>query len=395
MYICVKYSTTQAPENVTNTTLASTKCVAWNFTLEDGVGDWSSEGCNYTGMENGRVSCECNHATNFAVLMDFTGQDGDPIAERALELISQIGCALSITALIITLTAYLSIKRLRTGISRQIFIHFCISLLLLYFVFLAGVDNAVNSKGGCVFVSALLHYLVLSTMMWMAVEARNMYVSTVKVFPEDTHRYMLKACLIAWGSPLLLVAITLAAATDDYSNKSYCFVSPTLTMFLGLLLPIGLVLLHNIVTFILVMRSLFKVQEASRSQQINKRLQNAIGISALMGLTWVFGFLAIDLAEFVFQLIFCIVNSLQGVIIFIMFFVRRKEVRDAVAPYLMRLNCCRKCRTESDTQPTEDIGLTSTTGGTTKNTSVINTVSMSDHTYESSKHIYETSFKAQ
>ncbi len=69
MYICVKYSTTQAPENVTNTTLASTKCVAWNFTLEDGVGGWSSEGCNYTGMENGRVSCECNHATNFAVLM--------------------------------------------------------------------------------------------------------------------------------------------------------------------------------------------------------------------------------------------------------------------------------------------------------------------------------------
>ena len=26
-----------------------------------------------------------------------------------------------------------------------------------------------------------------------------MYVSTVKVFPEDTPKYMLKACLIAWG----------------------------------------------------------------------------------------------------------------------------------------------------------------------------------------------------
>ena len=49
------------------------------------------------------------------------------------------------------------------------------------------------------FVAALLHYLALSSMMWMAVEARNMYVSTVKVFPEDTPRYMLKACLIAWG----------------------------------------------------------------------------------------------------------------------------------------------------------------------------------------------------
>ena len=56
-----------------------------------------------------------------------------------------------------------------------------------------------DSGGVCVFVAALLHYLTLSTMMWMAVEARNMYVSTVKVFPEDRSKYMLKACLIAWG----------------------------------------------------------------------------------------------------------------------------------------------------------------------------------------------------
>ena len=52
------------------------------------------------------------------------------------------------------------------------------------------------------FVAASLHYLTLSTMMWMAVEARNMYVSTVKVFPEDRPRYMLKACLMAWGESL-------------------------------------------------------------------------------------------------------------------------------------------------------------------------------------------------
>ena len=50
-------------------------------------------------------------------------------------------------------------------------------------------------------MGALLHYLTLTTMMWMAVEARNMYVSTVKVFPEDTPLYMVKAGLLAWGKP--------------------------------------------------------------------------------------------------------------------------------------------------------------------------------------------------
>ena len=75
-----------------------------------------------------------------------------------------------------------------------------------------------HKGGGCVFVAALLHYLALSSMMWMAVEARNMYVSTVKVFPEDTPRYMLKACLIAWGKFLEM------SFSNSFKFESYfCF----------------------------------------------------------------------------------------------------------------------------------------------------------------------------
>ena len=82
-------------------------------------------------------------------------------------------------------------------------------------------------------------------------------------------------------------------------------------LYVGLLVPIGLILSYNLVTFVLVMRSLLKMAEASRSRQISRRLQNAAGISALLGLTWCFGFLAIDRATFAFQLIFCLTNSLQ------------------------------------------------------------------------------------
>ncbi|XP_038051555.1 adhesion G-protein coupled receptor G6-like isoform X1 [Patiria miniata] len=290
-------------------------CVSWDFELEDGVGDWTTDGCALTEVTNKTVACNCSHATNFAILVDVKGQapddKDDTPAKRALDIISQVGAALSIIALAITLIIYLAIRKLRSGKSRQIFIHFCFSLFMLYIVFLAGVDNAKGSGGSCVFVAALLHYLTLSTMMWMAVEARNMYVSTVKVFPEDTPRYMLKACLIAWGTPLIVLIITLAAASHHYANEHYCFLEPGLVLYLGLLVPIGLILIHNIITFILVMRSLLKVKEASRSQQISKRLQNAVGISALMGLTWCFGFLAINEAAFAFQLIFCLANSLQ------------------------------------------------------------------------------------
>ncbi len=333
----------QVPNNATRHDNTSFTCVFWDFTKEDGVGDWSTAGCMLARQTNNTLSCNCNHTTNFAILVSVKGQDNLTDEEKkALDVLSQIGIALSIIALGATLIIYLSIKKLRSGKSRQIFIHFCVSLLLLYIVFLAGVDNAKGTVGACTFVAALLHYLALTTMMWMAVEARNMFVSTVKVFPEDTPRYMLKACLIAWGSPLIVVIITLASATSYYGMKDkYCFIFPGLALVLGLLLPIGIILLHNIVTFILVMRSLLKIQEVSRSQQISKRLQNAIGISALMGLTWIFGFLAIEKATFAFQLIFCLANSLQGVVIFIMFCIRREEVRTAMEPYIRRICCDR------------------------------------------------------
>ncbi|XP_038051570.1 uncharacterized protein LOC119724542 [Patiria miniata] len=319
------------------------QCVFWDFDLNDRVGDWSMAGCLLATESDNTVSCNCSHATNFAILVNFKGQGEQNGFQDALDIISQVGCVISIIALGITLTVYLAIKKLRTGKSRQIFIHLFFSWLMLYIVFLAGVDNARGTGGGCVFVTALLHYFALSTMMWTAVEARNMYVSTVKVFPEDTPHYMLKACLIAWGSPLIVLTITLAAATDHYRNEDYCFLKPGLVLYLGLLAPIGLILIHNIITFILVMRSLLKVNEASRSQQISKRLQNAVGISTLMGLTWCFGFLAIEEAEEAFQLIFCLANSFQGLIVFILFCVRREEVRTALAPYMKRLCCGRTC----------------------------------------------------
>ncbi|XP_038059975.1 uncharacterized protein LOC119730971 isoform X2 [Patiria miniata] len=320
------------------------KCVFWDFDLNDRVGDWSTAGCLLARETNDTVSCNCSHATNFAILVNVHGQkETSKVFRDVLNIITNVGCAISIIALVITLTVYLAVKKLRTGKSRQIFIHLFFAWLILYIVFLAGVDNAKGTGGGCVFVAALLHYFVLCTLMWTAVEARNMYVSAVKVFPEDTPHYMLKACLIAWGSPLIVLTITLAAATDHYRNEDYCFLEPDLVLFLGLLAPIGLILIHNILTFILVMRSILKVKEESRSQQISKRLQNAVGISTLMGLTWSFGFLVVIDGSQAFQLIFCLANSFQGLIVFIMFCVRREEVRTALAPYMKRLCCGRTC----------------------------------------------------
>ncbi|XP_072025149.1 adhesion G-protein coupled receptor G2-like [Amphiura filiformis] len=336
--VVIKFLPYQIPditENVANTSL----CVFWDFELQNGVGDWSTEGCTFVGVENDRVVCQCNHLTNFAVLMDITGHNMTGLQALVLDLITYIGCAFSMVALVITLTIFIGFRKLRASRQRIILIHFCFSLLFLYVVFIAGVDTAVNSEVGCVVVAALIHYFTLSTMMWMGVEARNLYSKLVTVFEPEKDWFMKVASLIAWGSPLVVVGITVGVGYDQYVSSDYCFIPPGPDLYYGLLLPIGLILLHNIVTFILVMRSIMKTRmKAHQVKNKNKnemvaRLQNAITISILLGLTWVFGFLAIEGATFTFQLLFCLCNSFQGLIIFLLFCVRAEDVRKTLKPY--------------------------------------------------------------
>ena len=40
-------------------------CVSWDFTLRA----WITEGCTTITGEDGIVTCDCNHLTNFAVLV--------------------------------------------------------------------------------------------------------------------------------------------------------------------------------------------------------------------------------------------------------------------------------------------------------------------------------------
>ena len=61
-----------------------------------------------------------------------------------------------------------------------------------------------GSDVGCVTVAALIHYFTLTTMMWMGVEARNLYSKLVTVFEPESDWFMKVAALIAWGKNFIL-----------------------------------------------------------------------------------------------------------------------------------------------------------------------------------------------
>ena len=107
-------------------------CVFWDPTLDDGFGNWSTEGCQLHIEASSKTFCECNHLTSFALLMvctrretvlhncmmhwydivqDISPREVAPSPETfALEIITYIGLAVSILGLLFTIITYLVVK---------------------------------------------------------------------------------------------------------------------------------------------------------------------------------------------------------------------------------------------------------------------------------------------
>ncbi|KAI8481574.1 hypothetical protein Bbelb_406740 [Branchiostoma belcheri] len=292
-------------------------CVFWDFEAEAGQGAWSTEGCeNIPSETKGRYTCACNHLTNFALLFDVSGKRFG-VHEKPLQVLTIVGCAVSIVCLVLTLLSFIVTRRdkrrTRTGRAknqRLVLINLCLALLATLIIFLAGI-NRTTSPIGCMVVAALLHYFLLASLMWMAVEAVNLYRAVVQVFDSVSGHFIIKAGAVAWA---------------------------------------GLILLFNLLVFILVMRKLVlkeKRQEELRGADAIKvdrkwiilQIRRAGSIMALFGLTWVFGFFVIDDARpVVFAYLFCIFNTLQGLFIFIFHCVMREDMKE----WRKKLTCWKK-----------------------------------------------------
>ena len=80
-------------------------CSYWDFSSRS----WRQDGCYNGSSSASHFTCMCEHLTNFAVLADVNGNDHGLSAANllALELITYIGCGLSIGGMFITLVTLL------------------------------------------------------------------------------------------------------------------------------------------------------------------------------------------------------------------------------------------------------------------------------------------------
>ena len=81
---------------------------------------------------------------------------------------------------------------------RQIIFHYYLSILGLCSLFLL-VGHAINLPFGCTVARVFLHYFILTTLMWSAVEAQYLYIASVKMDDIQSCKAIPICCFLAWS----------------------------------------------------------------------------------------------------------------------------------------------------------------------------------------------------
>eukprot|EP00731_Ephydatia_muelleri_P009410 Em0004g1748a len=318
-------------------------CVSWDFNAAGGRGNWTTNGCitKKDNLTSNTIECQCSHLTNFAILVDISSRVNpkpqSAATKRALETITYIGVSLSLLGLAATIATLSLIKSQRKKDISKYHIQLCCALFGMLLIFVTGIDRTEHFEG-CVAVSVLIHYFTLVAVMWMGAEALLMFQKLVIVFVQITTRFIVILSLICWVTPLVPVIIPLAIDRNllikRNASDGYCFISNVTVFFAAFLGPILLILAFNAVIFIVVIAVLIK-HAIKRSSGHSKKthpiqlMANIISVIILFGLTWIFGALTIMKAAPTFQIVFTLLNSFQGFLIFIIFCVLKKEIRSS------------------------------------------------------------------
>ncbi|XP_071808027.1 adhesion G-protein coupled receptor D1-like [Asterias amurensis] len=293
----------------------TTACVFWVEGAGNKDGQLSTTGCSVTTLKSSSF-CYCNHSTNFAVLMQVTAYEISEADSSALMWITYIGCCVSIMLLLLTLAIYGYLWKLR---SDRIFIHssLALAILIAQLLFIGGLERT-EDKVVCKVIAILLHFFYLSVFGWMLVEGIHLYRKVIKVYGSENIK-MYPYLLVGWGIPAAITLVSLGIRIEGYGTNKVCWLDISSGLIWAFVVPALCVVGVNIIVFILVLRVIVKSAELNDKEHANIKagLKGAVVLLPILGLTWIFGILAVNSATIMFQYLFTIFNSFQGLFIFL------------------------------------------------------------------------------
>ncbi|XP_075758386.1 adhesion G protein-coupled receptor E3-like [Pelodiscus sinensis] len=304
-------------------------CVSWETTAQNG--SWSSAGCRVLRFNATHTTCNCNHVSSLAVLMAW----GEITADFPLYLISHVGLALSLLCLLLAILTFLLCRSIR-NVNTSIHLQLCLCLFVADLLFLTAVDST-RHQVGCAVIAGFLHYLFLACFAWMFLEAVVLFLTVrnlgvVNYFSTHSPK-MWFLSLFGYGFPALVVAFSAAVMPNGYGRCEICWLSMERGFIWSFLGPVCVIVGINSVLFAVTLwmlqRKLSSLNsEVSTLKDTRLLTFKAIAQVFILGCTWIFGLFQTGPAAVVMAYLFTILNSLQGVFIFLVHCLLNRQVQE-------------------------------------------------------------------
>ncbi|XP_075796555.1 adhesion G protein-coupled receptor G3 isoform X2 [Pelodiscus sinensis] len=321
-------------------------CVFWD--PKKGLrGGWNTSGCLTDCRERETVCC-CDHLTFFTLLLN---PSLDAFTAQRLSTIAKVGCGISMGFSVLTVGLYFVLrcayKNFLSDNLVNIHMNLMSSLLLLNLAYLLNSWIVrLDRPGLCKGIGGVTHYGLLCCFTWMAIEAFQLYLLAIKVTNTYMRHYLVKLCLVGWGFPALVVTIAGSMnsygqyAIKDAANQTtvtLCWIDAghALVHYITNCSYFGLILLANMLVLGAVVWKLCGLRRTTAGKEAKieawKGGLTVLGLSCLLGATWGLAFFTYGTMSVPALYLFTVLNSLQGLFIFIWFAVLYYPKRDTAA----------------------------------------------------------------
>ncbi|XP_060594600.1 adhesion G protein-coupled receptor B3-like isoform X1 [Ruditapes philippinarum] len=316
-----------------NNTLDNARCSFWKESKsETSLGYWSDEGCRLKKYDKDEevVVCVCDHLTNFAVLMSPSTHQIKGEHKEALSIISMIGCIVSMICLVLNVAIHVFFWRFIESVRYIIHVNLSCWLIVAYILFLAGINRTEN-KDICTAMAVLLHLVFLIVFFGMLAE--GCYLSYTVLKPLSTIKPGMPLMISSYVLAVIIVVISVGASQlQGYGTEQACWLSTETGLIWAFIAPVVVVIVVNFIIVVFVIRTMCgttAMSKKSNKGRAKAALRCILVLMPVMGLTWGFGVLSFNSDTIAFQYIFAILNSFQGLLIFIFHCVLDKKIKDA------------------------------------------------------------------
>ncbi|KAM6939527.1 adhesion G protein-coupled receptor L3-like [Xenentodon cancila] len=290
----------------------------------------------YTNYGNDRTPCSPLNCTGFSTesrpaAMEHRKNSTSPLFQHTfgLQVVTKIGLIISLVFLVLSILTFKFCRSIQ-GTRTTVHLHLCICLFMADLVFLSGISQ-IKPESGCRFVAALLHFFFLGVFTWMLLEGVQLYHMVVLVFNATIRPLYLY--VTGYGIPLVIVTVSAIVRPKGYGTDQHCWLSLKDGLIWSFFGPVFVIIILNVFLFIttgwkLAQKFTSLNPDLSKLQKTRAFTVTAIGQVCILHLMWVFGSSLFREDTTVVAYVFTVLNSLQGVLVFIMLCLLSKQVRE-------------------------------------------------------------------